>query len=387
MPHKLKRMRETIEEIIDHQNKFNFREDTRKNDEEVFRKRETFSDADEVPIGRIEEKERIISMLQADDSNCFIIFIYGFGGVGKTTLAQMVFNDDRTMQFFDIQVWVYVSLKFDIKTIGQSIISQLDKSSSSADITLQATRDRLKTIVKGQRFLIVLDDLWEEDPDELEKLRTLLRGAKAGSKIIATTRSVKVAKLMNGSLTIELGALPDNYCWELFRAKAFPDGKVDVDKESTGRQIVKKCRGMPLAAISLGYLCRTTNEWKAILDSDIWAEDGDGPFIDTKVLPSLKLSYQYMPYHLKPCFAYCAVFPKGSRIEKSSLIQQWIALGFVQHTAGQSSTAQQDGKKYFEELLEMSFLQDVAGMSPTVSLSFFLLHILFEIKILLYNFI
>jgi Cdc6-like AAA superfamily ATPase len=160
MPHKLKRMRETIEEIIDHQNKFNFIEDTRKNDEEVFRKRETFSDADEVPIGRIEEKERIISMLQADDSNCFIIFIYGFGGVGKTTLAQMVFNDDRTMQFFDIQVWVYVSLKFDIKTIGQSIMSQLDKSSSSADISLQAIRDRLKTIVKGQRFLIVLDDLW-----------------------------------------------------------------------------------------------------------------------------------------------------------------------------------------------------------------------------------
>jgi hypothetical protein len=369
MPHKLKRMRETIEEIIDHQNKFNFIEDTRKNDEEVFRKRETFSDADEVPIGRIEEKERIISMLQADDSNCFIIFIYGFGGVGKTTLAQMVFNDDRTMQFFDIQVWVYVSLKFDIKTIGHSIMSQLDKSTSSADISLQAIRDRLKTIVKGQRFLIVLDDLWEEDPDELEKLRTLLRGAKAGSKIIATTRSVKVAKLMNGSLTIELGALPDNCCWELFKAKAFPHGKVDADKESIGREIVNKCSGMPLAANSLGRLCRRTNEWEAIRDSDIWAEDGDdGPFIDTKVLPSLKLSYQYMPYHLKPCFAYCAVFPKGSHIEKSSLIQQWIALGFVQlPAASQSFTMQQAGERYFEELREMSFLQDVAGMSPTVS--------------------
>jgi hypothetical protein len=86
------------------------------------------------------------------------------------------------------------------------------------------------------------------------------------------------------------------------------------------------------------------------------------------VLPSLKLSYQYMPYHLKPCFAYCAVFPKGSHIEKSSLIQQWIALGFVQlPAASQSFTMQQAGERYFEELREMSFLQDVAGMSPTVS--------------------
>ncbi|XP_066375136.1 putative disease resistance protein RGA3 [Miscanthus floridulus] len=260
MPHKMKRMRETIEEIVDLQNIFNFIEHTSNNDEEVIRKRETFSDADEVPVGRMEEKERLISMLQTDDSNCLIVFISGFAGVGKTTLAQMVFNDDRTRQFFEIQAWVYVSVKFDIKTIGQSIISQLDKSSSPAGITLQATRNRLKTIVKGQRFLIVLDDIWEEDPDELEKLRTLLRGAKAGSKIIATTRSVKVAKLMNGSLTIELG----------------------------------------------------------------WY------------------------------------------IEKSSLIQQWIALGFVQ-LHGESFTAQQAGERYFEDVREMSFLQDVAGMSPTPS--------------------
>ncbi|CAD6336124.1 unnamed protein product [Miscanthus lutarioriparius] len=368
-------------EIVDLQNKFNFIEHTSNNDEEVIRKRETFSDADEVPVGRMEEKERLISMLQTDDSNFLIVFISGFAGVGKTTLAQMVFNDDRTRQFFEIQAWVYVSVKFDIMTIGQSIISQLDKSSSPAGITLQATRDRLKTILEGQQFLIVVDDIWEEDPHELEKLRTLLRGAKAGSKIIATTRSVKVAKLMNGSLTIELGALPDNYCWELFRAKAFPYGKVDVDKESTGRQIVKKCRGMPLAAISLGYLCRTTNEWKAILDSDIWAENGDDGRLlkDTKVLPSLKLSYQYMSYHLKLCFAYCAVSPKGWYVEKSSLIQQWISLGFVQ-LHGESFTAQLAGERYFEDLREMSFLQDVAGMSPTVRLSFFFT--LLEIKVL-----
>lgn len=163
----------------------------------------------------------------------------------------------------------------------------MDKSSGPADTTLQAIRHHLKTIIKGQRFLIVLDDLWEENPEGLEKLRTLLQGGKSGSKIIATTRNEKVAKLMNESSAIELGALPDNHCWKLFRNKAFPHVNVDADKESIGRQIAQKCRGMPLAAISQGYLCQTTDEWEAIRDSNIWAEDGnDGRlFKDTKVLP------------------------------------------------------------------------------------------------------
>jgi hypothetical protein len=82
----MKRMRETIDEIVDLQNKFNFIEHTSDNDEEVIRKRETFSDADEVPVGRMEEKERLISMLQTDHLNCLIVFISGFAGVGKTLL-------------------------------------------------------------------------------------------------------------------------------------------------------------------------------------------------------------------------------------------------------------------------------------------------------------
>jgi hypothetical protein len=96
---------------------------------------------------------------------------------------------------------------------------------------------------------------------------------------------------------------------------------------------------MPLAAISLGYLCRTTtNEWKAILDSDIWAENGDDGRLlkDTKVLPSLKLSYQYMSYHLKLCFAYCAVFPKGWYIEKSSLINSGLLSDLFSSMANRS---------------------------------------------------
>lgn len=365
MPSKIKTMRKKIEEIVDNQKIFNFSEDANIDDGEMIKKRETISLTSEVTVGRLDEKEIIMSLLQTDGGH-YIIPIYGFGGVGKTTLAQMVFNDDRTKEHFDIQAWVYVSIKFDIMAIGQSIISQLDKLSGCTGSSLESIQKHLSTVINERRFLIVLDDLWEEKALVLENIRTLLQGGKAGSKIVVTTRLEKVARLMNESMAVKLGALPNDYCWELFRAKALPPGPVDNDKENVGRQIVEKCKGLPLAVKSLGYLCRTTNQWEVIRDSDIWAEGGDdGPLKETTVLPSLKLSYHYMPYYLKPCFAYCAVFPKGCHIEKNSLIQQWISLGFIQ-LAGQSFTAHDYGEIYFEELLGMSFFQEVAGMPPTV---------------------
>jgi len=383
MPHKIKTMRESIDEILDLQNKFNFIQGPSTDDEEV--NAETTSFNTEKTVGRINEKESIISLLLTDGEPP-IVPIYGIGGVGKTTLARLVYNDYRTKYFFEVQAWVYVSVKFDLISIAKSIISQsqLDNPSGSNNdgSDLESVLKNLSAIINNKRLLLVLDDLWEEDQFKLEDIDKLLFGSQKGSKILVTTRNEKIARHLNRSSATNLDVLSNNDCWELFRAKARPHGSVDEDMENIGRAIVEKCKGIPLAVKSLGYICsnKDLDQWEAIRDSDIWAED-------KKVLPSLKLSYQYMSYQLKLCFAYCAVFSKGSHIEKSSLIQQWIALGFVQHTAGQSSTAQQDGKKNFEELLEMSFLQDVAGMSPTVSLSFFLLHILFEIKILLYNFI
>ena len=389
MPHKIKTMRESIDEILDLQNKFNFIQGPSTDDEEV--NSETTSFNTEKTVGRINEKESIISLLLTDGEPP-IVPIYGIGGVGKTTLAQLVYNDYRTKYFFEVQAWVYMSVKFDLISIAKSIISQsqLDNPSGSNNdgSDLESVLKNLSTIINNKRLLLVLDDLWEEDQFKLEDINKLLLGSQKGSKILVTTRNEKIARHLNRSSATNLDVLSNNYCWELFRAKARPHGSVDEDMENTGRAIVEKCKGIPLAVKSLGYLCRNSNQWEAIRDSDIWAEDGDDGrlLVDTEVLPSLKLSYQYMPNYLKSCFAYCTVFPKGSHIEKSSLIQQWIALGFVRLT-GQSFTAQQVGERYFEELLEMSFLQDVAGMSPTVSPSFLLLLILFDIKILLYNFI
>uniref|UniRef100_A0A0E0ACF7 Uncharacterized protein n=1 Tax=Oryza glumipatula TaxID=40148 RepID=A0A0E0ACF7_9ORYZ len=193
----------------------------------------------------------------------------------------------------------------------------------------------------------------------------MLRGGKPGSKVIVTTRSERIAKRMNSKLPFKLDALPGEDCWNLFRTMAFPAGVMDpqtLEKEKVGQQIVERCRGVPLAVKSLAY--RLQNEplrrWEETLKSDLWEEEQNPTSAtrSTAILPSLKLSYYYMPEYLRPCFAYFAVFPKGFVVEKISLIQRWTALGFVAPTHHPDD--------YLQELVGMSFLQAVS-VSPPIS--------------------
>ncbi|OMO74149.1 Disease resistance protein [Corchorus olitorius] len=135
--------------------------------------------------------------------------------------------------------------------------------------------------------------------------------------------------------------------------RAFGRTKEECESlEDIGREIVKKCKGLPLAAKVLGGLMRskrTEEQWQSILGSEIW-ELESGPF------PPLLLSYYDLPYALKRCFSYCAVFPKDKRIWKDDLIELWMAQGYLQGT--ECKDMEIVGQEYFDELAMRSFFQD-----------------------------
>uniref|UniRef100_A0A0E0ACF2 NB-ARC domain-containing protein n=2 Tax=Oryza glumipatula TaxID=40148 RepID=A0A0E0ACF2_9ORYZ len=356
----MKKMRKRLEEIKKEMDLTNFRVDGASDEQDWINSRHSearLNDSDDI-VGRIMEKRRIMDLLLSDEEHS-IISIYGLGGLGKTTLAQMVFNDSTTQTAFEMLAWVYVSKKFDLDAIRSSIIQQYNERFQYGNAGIRNVST--ESILAEKRSLIVLDDLWEEDNFELEKLKKMLRDGR----VIVTTRSKKVAERMNKDLQIELGLLPNEDCWTLFRKRALASTTVHPYMEEIGKNIVKKCQGLPLAVKSLGYLLGhlEPNLWEEILLSDIWAED-DGRFSDNKVLPSLKLSYYNMPSYLRLCFAYCSVFPKGSHIQRSSLIQQWIALGFIQPP--RFIVAENYAEDCLRELIGMSFLQNV-DMSTAMS--------------------
>ncbi|KAI3940749.1 hypothetical protein MKW98_030068, partial [Papaver atlanticum] len=147
-------------------------------------------------------------------------------------------------------------------------------------------------------------------------------------------------------------------CWTLFKKMVFVAGGIKQTPNLTkiGKQIVAKCGGVPLATKILGGLMHSKsdeNYWQAILDNEIW-EHVKG---EEQVIRVLKLSYDHLAPHLKQCFAYCSLIPKGVVISRKRLIQLWMAEGFL-NSSRPSTEMEKVGNEYFNSLLENSFFQD-----------------------------
>ncbi|KAL2326249.1 hypothetical protein Fmac_025307 [Flemingia macrophylla] len=317
-----------------------------------------------VIYGRDNDKETIFNWMTSDNidhNQLLILSVVGMGGMGKTTLAQHVYNDPRMEHAkFDIKAWVCVSDEFDVFNITRAILEATTGSTDDSR-NLEMLQRRLKEKLTGRRFLLVLDDVWNESRDQWKTLQTPLNCGAQGSIVIVTTRSSKVASIMQSYKTHHLKQLQEDDSWQVFVKHAFQDDNClpkDELKE-IGIKIVEKCQGLPLALETIGCLLRTkssVSEWESVLVSKMW----DFSEEDSKIIPALLLSYYHLPSHLKRCFAYSALFPKDHEFDKESLILLWMAENFLQ-CSQHSKRLEEIGEQYFNDLLSRSFFQQSSG--------------------------
>ncbi|XP_044465070.1 putative disease resistance protein RGA4 [Mangifera indica] len=329
--YKIKDIRERLDEIADDRQKFHLVESHVDVRRVIPKERETnpFFQASEV-IGREEDKENVISFLiQPTHVNVSVIPIVGIGGLGKTTLSKMVYNDEMVRRHFELRMWVCVSDDFDVNRLMKEIIYSATRK-DCAKLKADQIPECLQEILGGRKFLLVFDDVWNEQPMKWMNLKSLLLNGVNGSKIIVSTRSKRVADIMGTIPPHFMQGLSFEDSLSLFKRCAFKDGEgKDFPKLcKIAEEIVEKCKGVPLALRTLGSLLFANTgeeEWLRIKESDIWQLKQE----EEDILPVLKLSYDYLSSHLKKCFAYLSLFPKDYIYASDSVTRHWMAHGLL----------------------------------------------------------
>ncbi|ESW05644.1 hypothetical protein PHAVU_011G197400 [Phaseolus vulgaris] len=316
-----------------------------------------------VIYGRDEDREFVFNWLTSDTHNKLsILSIVGMGGLGKTSLAQHVFNDPRIDGKFDIKAWVSIPQEFDVLNVSRAILDTITDSNDHS-IQQEVVQRGLKEKLTGKKFLLILDDVWNERQSKWEDVQKPLIFGGQGSRILVTTRSEKVAGTMRSEKYL-LQVLRKDDCWELFAKHAFQSANPQPHRDfmEIGKKIVEKCNGLPLALKTMGSLLHNKSsfwEWESIMRSEIW----DFSENESDILPALRLSYLYLPSYLKKCFAFCALFPKGYVFDKEYLIQLWLAENFLESPLHKRSP-KEVGEHYFNDLLSWSFFQESGKEEP-----------------------
>ncbi|CAL5195405.1 unnamed protein product [Lathyrus oleraceus] len=362
MAHGIEKIRKSFNDVVDEMTKLNLSQNVVvvRQTKEVRRETSSFVLESDI-IGRENNKKEIINLLRQPhrNHNVSLIAIVGIGGLGKTALSQLIYNDEEVQSLFEKKMWVCVSENFDVKTILKNILESLSNGKVDENLSLDNLQSNLRQNLSGRKYLLVLDDIWNESHHKWIELRTYLMCGAEDSKILVTTRSKTVAQTMGVCDPYVLNGLTSEESWGLLKniiTYGNEVERVNQTLESIGKKIAEKCSGVPLAIRTLGGLLQSKSkesEWNNVLQGDFWRLCED----ENSIMPVLKLSYRSLSPQQRQCFAYCSIYPKDWEIEKDELIQLCIAQGYLNFSP-EIKVMEDFGNQFVKVFLTKSFFQD-----------------------------
>jgi len=310
--------------------------------------------------GRDVQKKRIVDdIIHGNFANSELVVhpIVGPGGIGKTTFTQHIYEEVKG--HFEVSIWICVSLNFNASKLAQEAVKKIPKVDGEKPNS--SDQELIEQRLKAKRFLLVLDDMWACHEDEWKKLLAPFgRGGEKGSMVIVTTRVPEVAKMVIKTVdcSIEMKRLEYGDLLHFFEKCVFDGEKPwegHRELRDVGEQIVRKLKGFPLEAKTVGRLLRhqlTLEHWTRVLDRKEWKLQTN----DDDIMPVLKLSYDYLPFHLQQCFYHCALFPEDYEFESKELVHLWIGLDIV-HPCDLNRRIEDVGFSYLNDLVNHGFFK------------------------------
>ncbi|KAL0356274.1 UNVERIFIED_CONTAM: putative disease resistance protein [Sesamum radiatum] len=299
-------------------------------------------------VGFEDEEKTVLGYLMEKRPKLDVISIIGMPGLGKTTLAWKVFQNEDVKFEFPIRIWVNVSQELNMKDVLVTILKGFRKNDDLSRLDYDDLHESVCESLKTTRFLLVLDDVWTVDA--LEALKKVLPDDNMMAKVLITTRQENVGTHANVKRKPhKLAFLKEKESWELLRLKVFEDDACPGYLESTGKQIAKKCGGLPLALVVIGGILvdqfSKAQGSTAILSAWEDVEENVSKYFKDYVKDEDKekgtadvvaLSYNKLPDALRDCFLYLGVFREDYEIPAWTLTRLWIAEGFIQQEGTES---------------------------------------------------
>ncbi|KAF2296140.1 hypothetical protein GH714_036331 [Hevea brasiliensis] len=300
---------------------------------------EVASKQDKFELVKLEEEKLLQSSLETVE--------YEVDRMEEQELSKLMSKQKKRMKEEQLSQSMFKSMLKQEKRIEEEQLYRFMMKQMKVEPMFNSTLERMREeklvetlfeVLKRKRYLVVLDDIWKNEAWDSLKHAFPSKG-KEGSKVLLTTRNKEVASYADRwSSPVEPPLLTNDEAWELLSRKAFPKAILikhgySLRHEELGREMVKKCGGLPLAVVVLGGLLatkKTLMEWEAVhrnINARFVKREQNHPY--GGVYGILALSYLDMPFYLKPFFLYFSQFPEDWEIHKRVLIRMWIAEGFV----------------------------------------------------------
>ncbi|KAF3632702.1 putative methyltransferase-like protein 5-like [Capsicum annuum] len=301
-----------------------------------------------IVVGHETEYKMILDQLVRGERELEVVSIVGMGGIGKTTLATKLYRDPCIMPHFDLLAKATVSQEYCARNVLLGLLS------SSRDESYDQLADRLQKLLKGKRYLVVIDDIWTTGA--WDDIKLCFPDCNKGSRILLTTRNVEVAEYASsGKPLYHMRLMNFDESWSLLYEKVFAKDSFPPQFEQLGKQIALKCGGLPLAIVViaglLSKLGKALSEWQSVAANIGSAVSTD---VDIQCMRVLALSYHYLPHHLKPCFLYFAIFPEDELVFVDKLVELWVVEGFLKVV--EMKSIEEVARKNIKDLIDRSLI-------------------------------
>lgn len=307
-------------------------------------------------VGIDSNKRQLTQWLHSGEQCITVITVSGMGGLGKTTLVRNVYEKEKTK--FTAHAWIVVSQTYDVVELLRKMLRKLEYPAQSqlADLDAEDLKVKITEKLTAGKCLLVLDDVWSQEA--FLQIRDTLQNLQA-SRVIITTRQEHVVNLAQSTHQLRLKPLERSDAFTLFCKKAFcnrMEHRCPQDLENLANNVVDKCRGLPLAIVSIGGMLSSLPPTEYVW-SEMYKQLRGELANDNHVSAILNLSYHDLSGELRNCFLYCSLFPEDHLLTRENLVRLWVAEGFA--VRKEQSTAEEVADRYLRELIQRNMLEAV----------------------------